>query len=256
MRVIRSLFRILAFLWLCGLTTCYIFLGLAWRRMRKRSRDTQRVWIQKHFVQFVHRTHRIMGMRIQWEGDLPQQAAVIMGNHRSYADAILFPVQLPVAFVARKESKSWPIIGWGATVIGTIWVDRKDKNSRRNTRLAVRERLSEGTAVILFPEGTTHLGPDLLEYRPGMFYTCAEEGFAVVPVALEYRDPNIAWVGNTWFIPHAFRHFGARHIDVAVRFGEPMTASDGETLRTQVRDWTAKHCLDLRARFDAEGTNN
>ena len=40
-----------------------------------------------------------------------------------------------------------------------------------------------------------------------MFYTCAEEGFAVVPVALEYRDPNIAWVGNTWFIPHAFRHF-------------------------------------------------
>ena len=256
MRVTRSLFRILAFLWLCGLTTCYIFWDWLGEECVNRAGKLNGCGFKSISFSLFHRTHCIMGMRIQWEGNLPQQAAVIMGNHRSYADAILFPVQLPVAFVARKESKSWPIIGWGATVIGTIWVDRKDKNSRRATRAAVRERLSEGTTVILFPEGTTHLGPDLLEYRPGMFYTCAEEGFAVVPVALEYRDPNIAWVGNTWFIPHAFRHFGTRHIDVAVRFGEPMTASDGETLRTQVRDWTAKHCLDLRNRFDAEGTNN
>ena len=47
----------------------------------------------------------------------------------------------------------------GATVIGTIWVDRKTKTADA-TRAAVPGKPSEGTTVILFPEGTTHLGPD------------------------------------------------------------------------------------------------
>lgn len=174
-----------------------------------------------------------------------------MGNHRSYMDGILFPVDFPVVFVARKETKSWPIIGWGATLIGTIWVDRKSKESRTATRKTVRNRLDEGMGIVIFPEGTTHRGPDLLEYRPGMFYTCAEEGFPIVPVALEYGDPNIAWVGNSLFIPHAFHHLGAKHLDVAIRFGTPVHRDDAEELRTHVRTWTARACLELRAQLDA-----
>ena len=134
----------------------------------------------------------IMGLRVTWR-ILSRRARSVMGNHRSYVDAVLFPVGFPVVYVGRIESKSWPIIGWGATLLGTIWVDRKSKDSRRATRAAVRERLSEGMGIVIFPEGTTFKGPQLLEYRPGMFYTCAEEGFPIVPVALEYRDPNIAW---------------------------------------------------------------
>lgn len=252
MRAIRSFFRILAFLGLCIWTILLLSFGLTWHRMRHASADDHRAFIHRHFLTFIGRVQGIMGIRIQYDGQTPDQPAVVMGNHRSYVDAILFPVQFPVVYVARKETKSWPIIGWGATLLGTIWVDRKSKDSRRQTRATVRQRLAEGMGVVIFPEGTTYRGPDLLEYRPGMFYTCAEEGFPIVPVALEYKDPNIAWVDKAWFIPHAFHHFGARHIDIAVRYGPVMMGEDAEALRTQVRTWTQKACLELRANLDRQ----
>lgn len=250
MRAIRSFFRILFFLGLCIWTILVLSLSLTFHRMRNASSDDIRGLIHKHFLTFIGRVQVIMGIRIQYEGQTPNEPAVVMGNHRSYVDAILFPVQFPVVYVARRETKSWPIIGWGATLLGTIWVDRNSKDSRRQTRATVRQRLAEGMGVVIFPEGTTYRGPDLLEYRPGMFYTCAEEGFPIVPVALEYKDPNIAWVDKAWFIPHAFHHFGARHMDIAVRFGPVMRGEDAETLRSEVMAWTQNACLELRAKLD------
>ena len=60
--------------------------------------------------------------------------------------------------------------------------------------------------------------PELLEYHKGCF-TCAENDFPIAAAAIEFEDQNIAWVGNTWFIPHAFKHFGARKINIHVAMG-------------------------------------
>lgn len=250
MRPIRAFVRIALFLALCLATILRMMLGFAVLRAKQASQQDVRNWTHKRFVRFVQRVQSVMGLRVTWDGQFPDEPAVLMGNHRSYVDAVLFPVDFPVVYVGRIESKSWPIIGWGATLLGTIWVNRKSKDSRRATRAAVRNRLSEGMGIVIFPEGTTFKGPELLEYRPGMFYTCAEEGFPIVPVALEYRDPNIAWVDNVWFVPHAFHHFGAKHIDVTVRIGSAVTMDNAEALRTHVRSWTEAQCLELRQAFD------
>lgn len=251
MRPVRAFVRILLFLTLSLFTIGRLLLAFVIFRIQGQSEANKRAFIHRRFVAFVKQVQSIMGVRIQWEGQFPSEPAVLMGNHRSYVDAILFPVGFPVVYVGRVESKSWPIIGWGASLLGTIWVDRKSKDSRRATRSAVRNRLQEGMGIVIFPEGTTYKGPELLEYRPGMFYTCAEEGFPIVPVALEYRDPNIAWVDQAWFIPHAFHHFGAKHIDVAVRIGEAVRMTDAEALRAHVHGWTEAQVLELRRQFDA-----
>ena len=162
-----------------------------------------------------------MGLRVTWEGSFPDEPAVLMGNHRSYVDAVLFPVGFPVVYVGRIESKSWPIIGWGATLLGTIWVDRKSKDSRRATRAAVRERLSEGMGIVIFPKARPSRDPNCWSTDRECSTLVQKKAFPIVPVALEYRDPNIAWVDNAWFVPHAFHHFGAKHIDVTVRVGAP-----------------------------------
>ena len=128
-------------------------------------------------------------------------------------------------------------------------MNRKSKDSRRATRSAVRQRLEEGMGIVIFLKAprTKDLNCSNLV---GMFYTCAEEGFPIVPVALEYKDPNIAWVDNKWFIPHAFHHFGAPRIDIALRIGEAVHMNDAEALRDHVRSWTEKQCLEMRAKFD------
>lgn len=175
-----------------------------------------------------------------------------MGNHRSYVDAILIPAKYPVGFVARSESKNWPFIGWGAMALNTIWVNRKSKDSRRATREEVKRRLNAGFGIIIFPEGTTCRGPELLEYRPSMFYISAEGGFPITPIAIEYRDPEIAWVNREWFVPHAWKHFGKKHIDVHVSIGPTQTGEEGQALLDQTRNWTQKEVQRLRVAWDAE----
>ena len=250
MRYIRATFRFLIFAIWCLQVIIIIATIHLLAAITGNSEAVRRQIAHKMFNVFLRVTHKILGMSITWHGDKPSSPHVVMANHRSYADAVVLPVSFPVVFVARHETKSWPIIGWGASVLGTIWVKRKIKESRRATRAAVKDRLENGYGIVIFPEGKTAVGPGLLEYHKGMFYTCAENDFPIAAAAIEFEDQNIAWVGNTWFIPHAFKHFGARRINIHVSFGPSFRNSDAEQLLTDVRDWTQAECLRLREILD------
>ena len=204
----------------------------------------------KYFNLFLRGVHFFGGMKIHWHGEPPKSAHVMMGNHRSYVDAVVLPVSFPVVFVARHETKSWPMVGWGASLLGTIWVKRDKKESRRATRAAVRDRLGDGYGVVIFPEGTTAKGPELLPYHKGMFYTCAENSFPIAPAAIEFKDPDLAWVNREMFIPHAFRHFGMKKVEIHVSFGPSFSGTDAEQLLEDVRNWTQKECYRLRKEID------
>lgn len=205
------------------------------------------------YLAYISRVQGLMGIRVRWEGEPPAGPSLLMGNHRSYVDAVLMPAKHPVAFVARSESRNWPIIGWGASALKTIWVNRKDRESRRNTRYAVRERLDAGMGIVVFPEGTTHRGPELGPYRPSMFAIAADGKFPITPIAIEYRDPSIAWVGDDTFIPHAWKHFGKQWTDVTVCFGETFVGTDPEENLRRTRAWTASQVARIRAEYDANG---
>ncbi|HIO59016.1 MAG TPA: 1-acyl-sn-glycerol-3-phosphate acyltransferase [Flavobacteriales bacterium] len=250
MKAIRVFVRLVLFpLWALLCTLGILLILLVSFILGRKEQARQRV-AHSVFRLFLRGTHIIMGVRITWHGRPPKEPSVVMGNHRSYLDAIVLPTSFPVVFVARHETKAWPIIGWGATALGTIWVKRDKKESRKATRAAVKERFDNGYGVVIFPEGTTHKGPDLLPYRKGIFYTCADNGFQIAPAAIEYRNTNIAWVGNEWFIPHACRHFGSRYIDTHVSFGPVFKGDDAEKLIVEVRDWTQKECYRLRDILD------
>ena len=112
-----------------------------------------------------------------------------MGNHRSYVDAILFR---GVSWCTWQGCKPNLAHHWlGCQLARHHLGDRKSKDSRRATRQTVMQRLQEGAGIVIFPEGTTHKGPDLLDYRPGMFYSCAEEGIPIVPVALSTKTRTL-----------------------------------------------------------------
>lgn len=243
LRFIRSSIRIPSFL----IMTMIYVLGLFFLRI---FAGADRMKSHKLLLHYIQNVYRLMGIRVFVEGELPNEPTLLMGNHRSYVDTVMIPSKIPMTYVARSESRSWPIIGWGASLLGTIWVDRKSKSSRKRTREAVKERLESGFGIIIFPEGTTHRGPDLLEYRPSMFYICAEHGFPITPIAIEYKDPNIAWVGKTMFIPHAWKHFGARTIDVKVSYGKTFRGIEGGEMLNATREWTQKEVLRLRQEWD------
>jgi 1-acyl-sn-glycerol-3-phosphate acyltransferase len=192
-----------------------------------------------------------LGVRLEVRGELPNHASILVPNHRSYVDVALLPSPHPMVFVAKAEVRKWPMIGFGANLLRTIWVDRSSVESRRNTRAEVKKRIENDLAVVIFPEGTTHVGPDILPYKMGMFKMCADGGFPMTPIAMEYRNSDIAWVGDDLFIPHFIRVFGRRYIDIKVRFGPVMRGNDAEDLHKRVTEWTAKNLLEMRAEWDA-----
>ena len=208
--------------------------------------------IYRHYLWYCRTMQWLSGIRVTVEGELPDHACVLVANHRSYIDSIMVPSPHPLAFVAKHEVKSWPFIGWGGTAMRTLWVKRSDAESRRETRREVQRRIESGMSIIIFPEGTTHRGPELLEYRMGMFKMCADGGFPIFPIAMEYRHPEVAWVSEDLFIPHAFKIFGRRHVDVALRFGEVQHGDDPVELRERIVEWTTKNVREMRANWDAQ----
>lgn len=240
---LRAFFRLLLFPTLSLLATFFILVFRLFRLPKGSILAVFNLWRGAQKL--------LLNIRVEATGNIPASGAIIMANHRSYLDVVMIPTQTPVVFVAKASVKKWPIIGWGADALSTIWVDRADPNSRKETRLKIVDRLKRGYSVIIFPEGTTSVGPGVIEFNPGMFYTIAGSGIPIVPVAIEYENQNVAWVGTDTFVPHFMREFGARYLRVKVAFGEPLVHDDGEVLRTTTKTWIDEHTRAFRADYDA-----
>ena len=191
-----------------------------------------------------------LNVRIVEEGERPDFPAILMANHRSYVDVLMIRSAIPYVFVAKASVRKWPIVGWGGDGMKTVWVERSSANSRKRTREQLRLRLQENKSVVIFPEGTTFRGPGILALKPGMFHTVAEGGFTVVPIAIEYRDPAIAWIDDDLFIPHFVKQFGKRQIEVKVVYGKPISGTNGEELRQKTADFMSGQVLRMRREWD------
>lgn len=176
------------------------------------------------------------GVRTVLHGN-PPKGGLLMANHQSYLDIWMIPKYTISVFVAKAEVRKMALVGWGASSVNTVYVDRSDKESRKRTREAIADRLRKGRSVIIFPEGTTHSGKELLTFRPGMFHAAAEEGFPIVPVAICYEEDRLAWVDDDPIGSHFFRNFGVPSTTAHITFGEPVTGTDAEAMMDEVRLW-------------------
>jgi 1-acyl-sn-glycerol-3-phosphate acyltransferase len=78
--------------------------------------------------------------------------------------------------------------------------------------------------VLNFPEGTTTDGRALLPFRRGVFGAARLAKVPIVPVAIDYESPSLAWVGDEDFLPHYLRTAARPRTAVRVAFGSPMQA--------------------------------
>ncbi len=178
-----------------------------------------------------------MGIKIHvQEGEKLSQAAILIGNHRSYADVLFVFSGTPTVFLSKAEVQFWPIFGWAAMAVDAVFVQRGNKESRRQARQVLADRIRRGLSPVVFPEGTT-VAEGLLPFNPGMFYTAAELDLPIVPFVLNYSDPEMAWVGEEKFVPHLIRMFQRPAWSIDVHIGPVFKGSDGEALLQEVRSW-------------------
>lgn len=185
-----------------------------------------------------------IGVTVRVEGEPPEWGCLHVANHRSYIDIIVILAYCPAVFLAKAGVQDWPIIGPAARLAGTVFVKRDQKDSRAAARETMTEQLGLGNSITVFPEGTTVAPPGADPLRPGAFYSAAEAGCPVVPLAIEYPRESDAWVNNETAGDHFFRVFN-RPVEVVLRIGEPIRSDDGRELRDKAQVWIDEQLAEL-----------
>lgn len=76
------------------------------------------------------------------------------------------------------------------SIYGAVWVDRRNKVSRQRAKEALKRHLALGHNVIIFPESTWNLSPNLLilPMRWGIIDLSQSTGIPILPVITYYTE--------------------------------------------------------------------
>src|SRR5579872_1655106 len=192
-----------------------------------------------------HRYHRfvcrLFGIRIEIRGKPQAGGVLIVANHTGWMDIPILSASAPVSFVSKSEVNQWPFFGTLARMQRSVFIRRARAETAAN-RDGIRQRLLEGDALVIFPEGTSSDGNRVLPFRSGLL-SAAEvtiensHGKAVPvpvqPVSVAYtavhgipmgreNRPLFAWYGDMELVPHLWEALKTGPIDVIVEFHQPL----------------------------------
>jgi 1-acyl-sn-glycerol-3-phosphate acyltransferase len=180
------------------------------------------------------------------------RAVLFVSNHVSWVDILVIGSVAPIAFVAKREVASWPLVGITAKMQRTVFVDRTRRHQTGGAVAEIIKRIKSGTSVVLFAEGTSSDGNRVLPFRSALLGAVEDAGGAVdsiviqpmsvcytrqhgIPMGRQHR-PLVAWYGDLDFMPHirAFIEQGA--VDALVTYGELVPADRSADRKTITRE--------------------
>jgi 1-acyl-sn-glycerol-3-phosphate acyltransferase len=164
-------------------------------------------------------------------GRVPTEPGLLVANHLGYLDPLLALRAVPAIPLAKREVSRWPLIGDCARALGAIFIERERVMGRARALLAATRVLASGLSVLNFPEGTTTRGDVVLPFMRGLFGVAQALDRPIVPIRIDFEDPEHAWVGEDTFVPHLLRFAAHRRPRAYVRFGAPLLTVVGETPR-------------------------
>jgi 1-acyl-sn-glycerol-3-phosphate acyltransferase len=174
-RVIYGLYAWIVFVVLALTALCSALLPGV-RRRRLAARRASRVLL------------KLAGMRLTVKSaqQIPAGQCVIVANHASYLDGVVFTAVLPprFGFVIKREMNHVPLAGLLLRRLGSLFVERSDRQRGASDARRVLRTAINGSSLVFFPEGTFSPAPGLLKFHAGAFTTAARVGCPVVPAVV------------------------------------------------------------------------
>jgi 1-acyl-sn-glycerol-3-phosphate acyltransferase len=206
--------------------------GALERRIRRDHPDDEHArpqWMQEMARRFL----AVLGGRVELSG-VPPAGGLLVANHLGYVDVLAIGSVAPAIFLAKHEVATWPVFGSLVRRAGTLFV-RRDRRTdvarcvRQMTRL-----LQAGHRVVVFPEGTSSAGTDVLPFHSALLEAVGQSDCVVTPVTVRYEGADqgapIAYWGSDSFGPHLWRLLGGRGFVARLHFGDPVPAADRKLL--------------------------
>ena len=171
------------------------------------------------------------GIRHHVEGEehIPDYPVVVLSKHQSAWETVFLLTRLPPAgWIIKRELRWLPVVGWCLIILHAISIDRSSGRQARDQIVEQgKDRLAEGTWVIIFPEGTRVAPGKRKRYGAGGALLAVMTGTPVLPVALN--------AGEVWGRYSFLKYPGT----IQVRFG-PLIQTKGltvEQVNAEVEVW-------------------
>jgi 1-acyl-sn-glycerol-3-phosphate acyltransferase len=182
-------------------------------------------WLQRH----ARRVLRVFDCRLTFHGTLPERGYLV-ANHLSYLDILVLAACRPCVFVAKREVRGWPVVGWFGRLAGTVFVDRCSCLDSARAVGAMRQAGAEGALVVLFPEGTSSNGREVLPFKSSLLEPLVSDEVCGV-VHLRYRmsagsaEDEVCYWRDMTLVPHLWNLLGKPGVKAELRAG--MAAARG-----------------------------
>ncbi|CAB3783007.1 lysophospholipid acyltransferase family protein [Paraburkholderia fynbosensis] len=133
---------------------------------------------------------RLCGMRLVVHNDNARldRGALVVANHISWIDIYVINAWRPTPFVSKAEIRQWPVVGWLAQQLDTVFIQREKRSDAKRIMHELSDRLSAGELMCVFPEGTTSDGLALLPFHANMFQAAVSAAAPVQPLCIMYED--------------------------------------------------------------------
>jgi 1-acyl-sn-glycerol-3-phosphate acyltransferase len=238
MRTVQAVVRLAAIL---VLTTV---MALVWGSGALLTAGLRRWWLRwRGFMVGVWARSMLkcIGVRLRFVGDPPEAPFCLVANHLSYLDVLLLQSRLSCVFVAKSEVASWPVVGWLAAQVGTLFIDRRHHRDLLRVGALIERALAEGDGVVVFPEGTSSAGTAVLPFKASLLDPLSRLCHPVSYASISYRTPAgeppaslaVCWWGDMTFADHVFGMLRLSYIEATVTFG-------AETIREEDRKVLAR----------------
>jgi len=191
---------------------------------------------------------RIVGLRLRSRG-VVARSGLIVGNHLSYLDIVAYSALAPCVFVAKQDVRGWPVFGWFARLAGTVFVDRERRSAVAEVGSEIAEALRAGIPVVLFAEGTSSDGRQVLPFRSSLLEPATRSRELLTPAAISYdladgsAAEEVCYWGEMTLLPHLLDLFAKRWIEGEIAFGIAATAPPDGSRKQLARDLHGVVCL-------------
>lgn len=183
---------------------------------------------------WANRLLSILQVKVVVSGEAPKllrsKHYLIVSNHISWLDIHVINSLGPQVFVAKSDVASWPIFGWIAKMIGTIFIQREKLSDLKRVIRLIKSRLNDGDSVCIFPEGTSSDGKSVLEFRSNLFEAVANTQHHILPIAIQYREyqrysDRAAFIGDMGLLDSIKNILKSRVLEAHVVINEPLSAN-------------------------------
>ncbi|PIB08366.1 MULTISPECIES: lysophospholipid acyltransferase family protein [Streptomyces] len=167
---------------------------------------------------------RAAGVRVRITGAAPPTGGLLMvANHISWLDIPLLAAVRPGRMLAKAEIRQWPVAGALTALSGALFIERDRLRALPDTVARIADALRDGSAVVVFPEGSTWCGRAQGYFRRAVFQSALDAAVPVQPVHLHYRfdggaaSTAPAFVGSDSLLTSVWRVVSASDLVADVR---------------------------------------